>query len=244
MKFELLTLEGLAFLLRWSHFLAGITWIGVLWYFNFIQGAYFKEIDPGQKKRATQTLVPRALWWFRWGAMFTIITGLSILALRGHQHGIAYWATAWGVTIWTGGIIGIFMWFNVWFIIWPAQKVAIAAANDTPIAGQDAAARGRRAFLASRTNTLFSIPMLFFMAAASHLPIPVDPSQILTWAIVAGVIVLLVEANALTATTGITTQPIETVRGVITSGLVLTLVLYVLYEVVVRQKMAAAMLIQ
>ncbi len=244
MDLLILKLEGVAFLLRWGHFLAGITWIGVLWYFNFIQGGYFKEIDAAQKKRASQTLLPRALWWFRWGAMFTVITGLSIIMLRGHERGIAYWATDWGVTVWTGGIMGLIMWSNVWFVIWPAQKVVIAAANDTPIAGQDATARGRRAFLASRTNTLLSIPMLFFMGFASHLQHQVDGTRILLWAIVAGLIFLLIEVNALFAKDGPTTKPIETVSGVITSGLVLSVVLYVLYEFIVVKKTAMALLLQ
>jgi len=220
--------DGLMFLLRWGHFLAGVTWIGMLWYFNFVQGPFFNETDAETKKNATQKLVPRALWWFRWGAMFTIITGWLIVGDRWGRMGLEFLSTSYGVTILTGGIMGTIMWANVWFVIWPAQKVVIAAAKGESVTG--AAERGRRAFLASRTNTLFSIPMLFYMGAASHLPVPIE-NPVWMWALVAGVIVLLIELNALLATKGITTQPIETVKGVITSGVILSVVLYVLLEV-------------
>ncbi len=208
------------FLLKWFHFLAGITWIGVLYYFNFIQGAFFAETTPEVKTAATQKLVPRALWWFRWGAMFTIITGWSMIGYK-MSHGETF-TTGWSVLILIGALMGTFMWANVWFVIWPAQKLAIAAANGQKVDGL--AARARRAFLASRTNTLLSIPMLFFMGAARNLTLaPKDP---VIWYIVAGAIVLLVEINALVATKGVTTAPIEKVKGVITSGFILTAVFF------------------
>ncbi len=209
------------FLLKWFHFLAGITWIGVLYYFNFMQGAFFAETTPEVKTAATQKLVPRALWWFRWGAMFTIITGWIMIGYKIGHNGVPI-TDAWSVKILIGALMGTFMWANVWFVIWPAQKLAIAAANGQKIDGL--ADRVRRAFLASRTNTLLSIPMLFLMGAAANLKI--RPQEPITWLIVAGAIVLLVEINALTATKGATTAPIEKVKGVITSGFVLTAVFF------------------
>lgn len=225
----LLSVEGILFLLRWGHFLAGVMWIGMLWYFNFVQGAFFAEIDASVKTVATQKLVPRALWWFRWGAMFTFLTGWLIILLRLGQ-GVSL-ASSWAITILAGGLLGSMMWFNVWFIIWPKQKLVIAAANGQSV--PDLAAVTRRAFLASRTNTLFSIPMLFFMGAASHLTTLSIQRAVGLWYLLVIIIIGLIEANALLATKGATTEPIETAKNVITSGLILTLIFYVLLEIVV-----------
>src|SRR3954468_19402144 len=128
MDIALLNMNGLMFLLRWLHFFFGIVWIGHLYYFNFTQGPFFAETDAATKSNATQKLVPRALWWFRWGAMWTMATGLTILAIRGHLDGGAIFQTSWGAAILTGAAMGLIMWANVWFIIWPAQQVVIKSA--------------------------------------------------------------------------------------------------------------------
>ncbi len=157
------------FILRWIHFLAGITWIGLLYYFNFIQGPFMGQAEDVTKKDITTKMAPRSLWWFRWSAMITVIAGMLMILNRIGLGGAGIMGTPWGISISIGGILGIIMWFNVWFIIWPNQKVIIA----TTTSGEGTegnAARGRVAFLASRTNTMLSIPMLFFMAAASHGP--------------------------------------------------------------------------
>jgi uncharacterized membrane protein len=217
--------EGTEFLLRWGHFLAGITWIGLLYYFNFVQGAYFAEADAKAKSDATQKLVPRALWWFRWGAMFTFLTGFSIILLKGHNLGHEVYLTSWGVMILTGALLGICMFLNVWLIIWPNQKIVIASAKQTAGGGQaipEAAACATRASVASRTNTLFSVPMLFFMAAASHLPVSLSGATLMPMWLVILAIVGALELNAVVGKTG----PITTIKGVITSGFILTAVLY------------------
>src|SRR5205807_10649956 len=112
-------------------------------------------------------LVSRALWWFRWGAMMAFITGWLYLLHRIGQFGLQpFFSTSYGWAIFIGGIIGSLMWFNVWFIIWPAQQVVMASTARVKEGGQalpEAAARGARGGVASRTNTLLSIPMLFFM---------------------------------------------------------------------------------
>lgn len=233
MQFALLSTDGVLFLLRWIHFLAGITWIGVLYYFNFIQGEYFKEIEPGNKTEATSKLVPRALWWFRWGAMITWLSG--ILLITGTLQQGMPWHSQWFLIILFGGVLGTFMWFNVWFVIWPAQKVVIASANQVlgggkPIA--EAAARGARALCASRTNTLFSFPMLFFMGAARHLGFAENFGSVrfrVVFGVIAG-IMLLIEINALKGKLG----PMASVKGVITSGIILTAVFYVAFEFLIR----------
>jgi len=120
----------------------------------------------------TRGLVPNALWWFRWGAMFTFVTGLLIILMKLGHDGMPI-TSGYMTRILTGGLMGTLMWANVWFVIWPAQQIVIANANNVAGGGEadpKAAACAARAGLASRTNTLFSIPMLFFMAAASHFP--------------------------------------------------------------------------
>lgn len=230
MEFSLFSFDGMMFLLRWLHFFFGVTWIGHLYYFNFVQGGFFAETDATTKSNAIQKLVPRALWWFRWGAMWTIVTGVLILGLRGHRDGMEIFATSWGVAILTGGALGVLMWANVWFIIWPKQKIVIASTTQAAqgkLALPEAANAGARAGVASRTNTLFSIPMLFYMGAASHLPLQISESANLTaLAVVLGIVILALEANALKGKTG----PMTTVKGVITSGFALTAVLYLIME--------------
>src|SRR5216684_4667592 len=112
---------GIQFLLRWLHFLSGITWIGLLYYFNFVQGPFMAEADASTKSGATQKLLPRALWWFRWSAAVTFLSGATILGLRR-----ASWSDPWGLTILTGAAFGIVMLANVWRVIWPNQKIVIA----------------------------------------------------------------------------------------------------------------------
>ncbi len=161
------------FLLRWIHFLAGITWIGLLYYFNFIQVPFLGQAEASTKVAITTKLAPNALWWFRWGAMFTVIAGILMIINRISAGGMGIMATSWGVSISIGGILGLIMWFNVWFIIWPNQKFIIEATATAAAAGKAPEGLGnkpRQALLASRTNTMLSIPMLFFMAAASHGP--------------------------------------------------------------------------
>src|SRR3989338_3945259 len=165
--------EGWLFLLRWLHFLSGITWIGMLYYFNFVQTPFFGSAEPAVRSgMIVGGLVGRALWWFRWGAMITFLTGALYVLHKVGQFGLlGFFQTSYGWAIFIGGILGTLMWFNVWFVIWPAQKVVIASATQVSKGGQaiaEAAARGQRAGFTSRTNTLLSIPMLFFMGAASH----------------------------------------------------------------------------
>ena len=232
---QIFTSGGVEFLLRWVHFLAGITWIGLLYYFNFVQGPFMAEADAATKSAATQKLVPRALWWFRWGAMLTFVSGLLIMMLRfsGAPDPGAVAASPWGVAIQTGALFGTLMFLNVWLVIWPNQKVVIANAVATASGGQAnprAAASARRAFLASRTNVVFSFPMLFFMGAASHFPMATGNRGVY-WALMLGVAALL-EINALTGDKGATKKPIETVRGVVVTGFVVWAVVYAIAETV------------
>jgi len=242
----LFTTEGLLFVLRWIHFLAGITWIGLLYYFNFVQVPFFAETEAPVRSGAIQKLVPRALWWFRWGAMFTFLSGLAIILIRLHREGkeggmvavMDLVAGNWGVAIQLGGLLGTLMFANVWLVIWPNQKIVIASAEAVAKGGQadpNAAGAGARAFLASRTNTLFSIPMLFFMGAASHLTILQAPSES-PWKGI-GIAVVLMAAIELNALFGKKNEGfgklLEKHVSVIHVGLLLTGLLYVISEVLV-----------
>lgn len=228
----LLSMDGFLFILRWLHYFFGVMWIGHLYYFNFVQGATMAEADAATKSGITRILVPKALWWFRWGAMWTMVTGLIILMAKGHQGGFEVFRSSWGIAILIGAVLGLTMWANVWFIIWPNQKIVIASATQVAGGGAalpEAAQAAPKALLASRTNTLFSIPMLFFMGAASHLPMAVTPeSNVGVLALVLAVVWLLIEGNALKGKLG----PITTVKGVITNGFILTAAIYAIIAVI------------
>ncbi|MBI2198564.1 MAG: urate hydroxylase PuuD [Candidatus Rokubacteria bacterium] len=223
--------DGVMFLLRWIHFLSGITWIGLLYYFNFVQVPFVGETQPAERGALVSKLVPRALWWFRWGAMFTFLSGWLIILDRMGRGG--FFAGSYGWAILLGGLLGSIMWANVWFVIWPKQKIVIQNALDTGAgkpANPAAAPAGARAGLASRTNTLFSIPMLFFMGAASHLTLPVPRSGAAFW-IVALIIMAVVEINALAGKPGTaTTKMLATVKGTLWAGFILAAVFYLWFE--------------
>lgn len=227
---ELLTSDGAQFLARWVHLLAGVVWIGHLYYFNFVQGAFFNEVDAGTKNTTIQKLVPKALWWFRYGALFTFLSGLYIIAMRGHMAGFEIYTTTWGTTILLGALMGTVMFLNVWLIIWPAQKVVIQSASQVLSGGQALPAApvcAAKAALASRTNTLLSIPMLFYMGAASHYPIYVTPEKLTSVWIAFLLIIGAIELNAIKGKMG----PLTTVRGVIASGFGLTALLFIVGKV-------------
>ena len=220
---------GLEVILRWIHVLAGVTWIGVLYYFNFIQTPFFgTELAGAAKGPMTRGLVPNALWWFRWGAMFTFLSGWTIVAYRAMGLGIPL-TDGYMTKILTGGLMGTLMWYNVWFVIWPAQQVVIKNAEQVAAGGEpipEAAARGGKAGMASRTNTLFSIPMLFFMISAANLPGFLSGTNDMVYWLVAGAIILAVEINGLIGPGAATQKPLTSVSGTIHAGLALWLVLY------------------
>ena len=239
--------QGLDFVFRYGHVLSGIAWIGLLYYFNFVQVPAFATFEAGPRTESIRKLVPRALWWFRWGAALTLLSGLTILAFqqgpedKNQLFTMEYFKLAPGVSIATGILLALVMFANVWGVIWPNQKTVIASAEKVAAGGEadpNAAAAGRRALLASRTNTLFSIPMLFFMAATSHFSGRFDTSEggkRGLWWVVVLVIVLVLELNALGKLGGYDPGPtrkyLDTHRNTIISGFVLATVFYVGFEV-------------
>jgi len=158
--------------LRWLHIAAGVTWIGLLYYFNFVQAWSFPKMEAAARTNATQILLPRALLWFRWAALVTFLAGVALLLSYGAGRPGYYTSTSFHLIL-VGGLMGTIMLINVWGIIWPNQKRIIDATNATVTSGAaappDQPKWARRAFLASRTNTMLSLPMLFFMVAAPFL---------------------------------------------------------------------------
>ena len=158
------------FFFRWLHVLSAVMWIGLLWYFNFVQIPSMPKIPDDQKPAISKVIAPAALFWFRWAAMATIITGLIVAGMNGYiieaiaigiadndpKHAMI------GIGMWLGAI----MWANVWFVIWPNQKKVLGMVEAS---AEEKTAAARTAMLFSRTNTLLSIPMLFAMVAAQNL---------------------------------------------------------------------------
>ena len=159
------------FLFRWLHVLSGIMWIGLLWYFNFVQIPSMPKIPDEQKPAVGKVIAPTALFWFRWAALATVITGLILAQLNGYLGGALTLGlgeafggreTAIGIGMW----LGLIMAFNVWFVIWPNQQKALGLVEADADTKKKAA---RTAMLFSRTNTMLSIPMLFAMVSAQNL---------------------------------------------------------------------------
>jgi uncharacterized membrane protein len=155
---------------RYTHVVVGIMWIGLLWYFNFVQIPNMSKIPDEQKPAIGKVIAPAALFYFRWAAAFTVLSGLILAGLNGYLHDAMTLSlgsgipkhTAIGIGMW----LGIIMAFNVWFVIWPNQKRALGIVDCEPELKVKSA---RIAMLFSRTNTLLSLPMLFTMVAAQNL---------------------------------------------------------------------------
>lgn len=155
---------------RVGHILSGITWIGLLYFFNFVQTPAFTEMTPEGRSEAQRKITWRALWWFRYAALLTFLFGVSMVAVQGDQMD-SFFQGQHGVAIYTGMLLGITMFLNVWGVIWRAQKVIITSAEQVAAGGEAdprAAELAKPAARASRANTLFSIPMLFFMVFSAH----------------------------------------------------------------------------
>jgi uncharacterized membrane protein len=237
---------GLDFLFRWSHVVVGIAWIGLLYYFNFVQVPSFAEMEASARNNAIDKLASRALWWFRWAAAATLLFGVILLL---HQEGpkgdpqlwdTDYIKTGQGLSIFTGALLGVTMFANVWLVIWPKQKIVIANARNVQAGGEPdpgAADAGRRALLASRQNTIFSLPMLFFMVGTAHFFGGYDTSSDrgIYWAVTL-ILWLVLELNCLGVIGGraagaATNWIYENHVRAIGTGLALTVIWYALWEI-------------
>ena len=201
------------FILRWLHLMVGVAWMGLLYYFNFIQGEYFKEAEKYALLDVKMKLLPRALWWFRWAAVFTLATG-GVLLFGLLQQGLinSYMVLA--------ASMGTLMFLNVWLIIWPCQRVVIGEVEG------DVASCAQRAALMSRTNTLFSGPMAFGMLGSAHLGysqsflLSGEGASTGMW--LALLLVALLQINGMFGRLG----PLTTTKGVLHSSILLTAVLF------------------
>lgn len=158
------TMDYWRFFFRWLHVLSGVMWIGMLWYFNFVQMPSMPKIPDEQKPAIGKVIAPAALFWFRWAALATLVTGLLLAWMNqyiGQALGLQRPFTAIGIGMW----LGIVMAFNVWMIIWPNQKKALGIVQ---VGADEKAAAARKAMLTSRINTMLSIPMLYCMVAQQN----------------------------------------------------------------------------
>jgi uncharacterized membrane protein len=236
---------------RWGHYLAGVTWIGLLYYFNFVQVPAYAELSDAARAEAIRAVTKRALWWFRFGALLTVATGVLIFGFQrafGSEFS-TYFSTAQGTSIAFGAVLGTIMFANVWLVIWPAQRIVIGSAETVAAGGDadpEAPAAAKRAARASRCNALFSIPMLFFMAATSHwvgLRFPVFPGRDplgAAWVIFI-IMVGLIELSALGQVGGYDSTANKTLfddhRKTIAWGFILWAILYIGgFEVIIAGK--------
>jgi|tagenome__1003787_1003787.scaffolds.fasta_scaffold20701811_1 uncharacterized membrane protein len=239
---DIFSRDGFAFLSRWSHVLVGITWIGLLYYFNFVQVPAFAEMEAAARNNAIDKLASRALWWFRWAAVATVVSGLLILGFQRQLDDMDYFKSPPGMAIAVGILLALTMFVNVWGIIWRNQKTVIANARNVQAGGEAdpaAAEAGRRALLASRQNTIFSLPMLVFMVGTSHFPYDVPNAtgghRAIYWLIMLAVWILF-ELNALGVIGGLkpggTNIMYDTHKNTLITGFVYAALVIVIYAVV------------
>lgn len=231
---------------RWFHVLAGITWIGLLYFFNFVQTPAFAEMSPGARSEAMDKITWRALWWFRWAAALTLLTGLSLLGVQRYFDSFPdVWNTMPGLSIATGAILATTMFLNVWLIIWPKQQVIIGSARQVLAGGEAdpaAAAAGKPAARASRTNTFFSIAMIWFMVFTPHFSANYDQAnagrRAIYW-ILFLVTAAFVELSALGKIGGYDSafnkQAFDNHRNTIVAGFIYWAILFVVgWEIILR----------
>lgn len=240
---DLFTKAGIHWFFRWWHVLFGVAWIGLLYYFNFVQVPSFAKMEPAHKNGAIDKLVPQALWYFRFAALGTAATGIVMLGLYTGGNDSAYSfgkdAGGTGHAVYMGTIMGLVMLANVWLVIWPNQQKVIANARGV-LAGQAAdpaaASAGRKALLASRTNAILSIPMLMFMTGATHFFAGSAGGGVAFVWIVTLLVVAVLELSALGMIGGFEgplTKPLAEHRNIAHIGVPLALVLMILWIVAV-----------
>jgi uncharacterized membrane protein len=240
--------DGFDNALRISHVIVAVMWMGLLWFFNFVQVPSFAEMDAAARNNALDKLTWRALWWFRWAAIATLVFGILIIAVWPDRYDGDYWQSASGLTLLIGIIMAIIMAANVWMVIWPNQQIVIANARNVQAGGEanpDAAAAGRRSAMASRQNTIFSLPVLTFMVGASHFfansehwDFDLNGGKWFLYFLIAIVVIGVLEANALGKISGTGSGGLnviyETHKNAMYTGFVLIAFFYVLAEILLR----------
>jgi uncharacterized membrane protein len=251
---EILHRIGITGAFRMAHVIVAIMWMGLLWFFNFVQTPAYAEMDAATRNNALDKLTWRALWWFRWAAAATVFFGVLILGVGGFKSTDAYskdfWIhTAAGPTLLIGILFGIVMFLNVWLIIWPKQQVVIGNARNLIAGGEanpDAAAAGRAGAMASRQNTIFSLPLLVFMVGASHFynygpnfgRTDISSGKALVYLLIGVVVLVVMELNALGKISGRGSGGLnvmyETHKNAMYTGFALIVLFYVLAEILIN----------
>jgi uncharacterized membrane protein len=233
-----------------SHVIVGMMWMGLLWFFNFVQTPAFAEMDASSRNDAFDKLTWRALWWFRWSAAATVVFGLLIIAIAPKgTFGKEFWVhSAQGPTLAIGILFGLAMFLNVWLVIWPNQQIVIANARTLKAGGEanpNAAAAARAGAMASRQNTIFSLPLLVFMVGASHF-YNVGPGfgerlssgKCIAYLIIGIVVLAVLELNALGKISGRGNTGLnmiyETHKNAMYTGFVLIVAFYILAEIILQ----------
>ena len=235
---------------RITHVMFAVMWMGLLWFFNFVQTPAYAEMDPSSRNDAFDKLTWRALWWFRWSAAATVVFGLIIIGIAPKgTFGKEFWIhSAAGPTLAIGILFGLTMFLNVWLVIWPNQQIVIANARNVKAGGEAnpaAAAAARAGAMASRQNTIFSLPLLVFMIGASHF-YNVGPSfgerigsgTCIAYLIIGIVVLAVLELNALGRISGRGNTGLnviyETHKNAMYTGFVLIVAFYILAEIMLQ----------
>ena len=241
---------GLSEVFRISHVIVAVMWMGLLWYFNFIQTPAFAEMEASSRNDAFDKLTWRALWWFRWSAAATVVFGLLIIAIAPKgSYGKNFWIhSAAGPTLGIGILFGLTMFLNVWLVIWPNQQIVIANARTLKAGGEanpNAAAAARAGAMASRQNTIFSLPLLVFMVGSAHF-FQVGPNfagalssgKCITYLLIGVAVLVILEVNALGMISGRGNSGLnmiyETHKNAMYTGFVLIVAFYILAEILLH----------
>ncbi len=253
---EIFHTNGWFGIFRMAHVIVAIMWMGLLWFFNFVQTPAYAEMDPAARNSALDKVTWRALWWFRWAAAATVVFGLLLLMLGSMAKNTIgfyrkdYWLhTAQGPGLMIGILFGLVMFLNVWLVIWPKQQIVIGNARNLIAGGEadpDAAAAGRAGAMASRQNTIFSLPLLVFMVAASHFwgsPAIdrglISSGKAITYMLVGIIVLVVMELNALGKISGRGSGGLnvmyETHKNAMYTGFGLILFFYLFGEILLRR---------
>jgi uncharacterized membrane protein len=247
---EIFTKYGGSGAFRASHVIVAVMWMGLLWYFNFVQTPAFAEMEPAARNSAMDKITWRALWWFRWSALATVIFGILLIGVAAdsdtHTYdGTYFFKTTSGVTLLLGIVMGFVMAANVWMVIWPQQQVVIANARNLLAGGEadpNAAAAARAGAMASRQNTIFSLPLLVFMVGASHFynatHFVQDDSKAWIFLIIGLIVIAVMEVNALGKISGRGNTGMnimyETHKNAMITGFAMIAGFYILAEIILR----------
>jgi uncharacterized membrane protein len=247
---EIFSRVGAAGAFTISHVIVATMWMGLLWFFNFVQTPAYAEMEAGSRNDAFDKLTWRALWWFRWSAAATVVFGLLIIAIAPKgSFGKDFWVhSAQGPTLAIGILFGLAMFLNVWLVIWPNQQIVIANARALKAGGEanpNAAASARAGAMASRQNTVFSLPLLVFMVGASHFYNSgpgfgerLGSGKCVVYLLIGIAVLAVLELNALGKISGRGNTGLnmiyETHKNAMYAGFVLIVAFYILAEIILQ----------